>query len=32
MKLIEAIQKIQYDASWGIWAELPFDPESPAFL
>ena len=30
MKLREAILKISYDDSWGIWAEAPFTPDSEA--
>lgn len=30
MKLYEAIIKIGYDDSWGIWAEVPFSPEGEA--
>lgn len=30
MKLIEAIQRIQYDDNWTIWAEVPFTPDSEA--
>ena len=30
MKLVDAIQKIQYDSGWGIWAEAPFTPDSEA--
>ena len=30
MKLVEAIQRIQYEESWGIWAEVPFASESEA--
>lgn len=30
MNLKDAIINIQYDSSWGIWAEFPFTPESKA--
>ena len=30
MRLDKAIQKIQYDSSWGIWADVPFSPMSEA--
>ena len=30
MELIEAIQWIKFDPTWGIWAEKPFSPESRA--
>lgn len=30
MTLREAILKIGYDNSWGIWAEIPFAPNSEA--
>lgn len=30
MNLAEAIVKIQYDSSWGVWAEVPFAPDSEA--
>lgn len=29
-KLSTLIQEIQYDDSWGIWADAPFTPESDA--
>ena len=32
MKLADAIIMIQYTPSWGIWAELPFSPDSEARL
>lgn len=30
MKLLDAVKNIQYDSSWGIWAEFPFTPNSEA--
>lgn len=30
MNLSEAIEGIQYDSSWGIWADVPFTPDSEA--
>jgi hypothetical protein len=30
MRLDEAVKRIQYDSSWGIWASVPFMPESGA--
>lgn len=30
MTLRDLIQEIQYDSSWGIWAETPFTPHSVA--
>ena len=30
MNLQTAIVKIGYDSSWGIWAEIPFKPDSEA--
>ena len=30
MTLREAIVKIAYDNNWGIWAEVPFTPDSEA--